>query len=105
MYLLYLSIILIVGFALLEAPLFTIVAGLTIVCLYLTNHDWLSLQLIIIEMNRLASMPVLVALPLFTFVGCLLTETKAPTRIMNFMQVLLGRLLPDLPVAIPTKPA
>ncbi|MHC4459275.1 MAG: TRAP transporter large permease [Planctomycetota bacterium] len=99
MYLLYISIILIVGFALIEAPLFTIVAALTIVCLYLINHDWLSLQLIIIEMNRLASMPVLVALPLFTFVGCLLTETKAPTRIMNFMQALLGWLPGGLAIA------
>jgi len=99
MYLLFISIILIIGFALIEAPLFTIVAALTIVCLYLTNHDWLSLQLIIIEMNRLASMPVLVALPLFTFVGCLLTETKAPTRIMNFMQALLGWLPGGLAIA------
>jgi tripartite ATP-independent transporter DctM subunit len=99
MYLLYISIILIIGFALIEAPLFTIIAALTIVCLYLINHDWLSLQLIIIEMNRLASMPVLVALPLFTFVGCLLTETKAPTRIMNFMQALLGWLPGGLAIA------
>lgn len=99
MYLLYISIILIIGFALIEAPLFTIVAATTIVCLYLINHDWLSLQLIIIEMNRLASMPVLVALPLFTFVGCLLTETKAPTRIMNFMQAFLGWLPGGLAIA------
>ena len=99
MSLLYLSIFLIIGFALLEAPLFTIVAALTIVCLYVFNHDWLSLQLIIIEMNRLASMPVLVALPLFTFVGCLLTETKAPTRIMNFMQALIGWLPGGLAIA------
>lgn len=99
MYLLFISIILIIGFALIEAPLFTIVAAITIVCLYLINHDWLSLQLIIIEMNRLASMPVLVALPLFTFVGCLLTETKAPTRIMNFMQAFLGWLPGGLAIA------
>ena len=99
MYLFYISIILIIGFALIEAPLFTIIAALTIACLYLINHDWLSLQLIIIEMNRLASMPVLVALPLFTFVGCLLTETKAPTRIMNFMQALLDWLPGGLAIA------
>ena len=99
MYLFYISIILIIGFALIEAPLFIIIAALTIACLYLINHDWLSLQLIIIEMNRLASMPVLVALPLFTFVGCLLTETKAPTRIMNFMQALLDWLPGGLAIA------
>ena len=44
-------------------------------------------------------MPVLVALPLFTFVGCLLTETKAPTRIMNFMQAFLGWLPGGLAIA------
>jgi tripartite ATP-independent transporter DctM subunit len=99
MYLLYISIILIIGFALIEAPLFTIVAAITIVCLSLINHDWLSLQLIIIEMNRLASIPVVVALPLFTLVGCLLTETKAPRRIMNFMQALLGWLPGGLAIA------
>jgi tripartite ATP-independent transporter DctM subunit len=99
MNLFYLSIFFILGFALFEAPLFTIVAALTIVCLYSINHEWSSLQLIIIEMNRLASMPVLVALPLFTFAGCLLTETKAPKRIMNFMQTLLGWLPGGLAIA------
>ena len=105
MYLLTISIILIIGFALLEAPLFTIVAAITIACLYMINHDWLSLQLIIIEMNRLASMPVLVALPLFTLVGCLLTATKAPRRIMNFMQALLGWLPGGLAIAALKEPA
>jgi C4-dicarboxylate transporter DctM subunit len=64
--------------ALLEAPVFTVIAALSIACLYLVDLDWLSLQTILIEMNRLGAMPVLVALPLFTFVGCLLTETGAP---------------------------
>ncbi len=99
MYIIYISVILIFGLALFEAPLFTIVAGLAIVCLYVISYEWLSLQLIIIEMNRLASMPVLVALPLFTFAGCLLTETKAPQRIMNFMQALLGWLPGGLAIA------
>jgi C4-dicarboxylate transporter, DctM subunit len=85
--------------ALLEAPLFTVIAGLSMACLYLVDNEFSSLQMIIIEMNRLASMPVLVALPLFTFAGCLLTETNAPKRIMNFLHALLGRIPGGLPIA------
>jgi C4-dicarboxylate transporter DctM subunit len=59
----------------------------------------MALQMILIEMNRLGSMPVLVALPLFTFVGCLLTETRAPQRIMNFIEALVGWLPGGLAMA------
>jgi len=79
-------------FALLEAPLFTVIIGISMVCLYAIDLDFMALQTIIIEMNRLASMPVLVALPLFTFTGCLLTETGAPRRIMKFIQAIAGWL-------------
>jgi C4-dicarboxylate transporter DctM subunit len=85
--------------ALLEAPVFTVIAALSIACLYLVDLDWLSLQTILIEMNRLGAMPVLVALPLFTFVGCLLTETGAPRRIMTFIEALLGWLPGGLAMA------
>ncbi len=94
-----LLIFLIVLFAVIETPLFTVIAGLSIVCLYFVDFDWLSLQIILIEVNRLASMPVLVALPLFTFVGTLLTETEAPKRIMNLMQALIGWLPGGLAIA------
>jgi len=99
MSLVVLIIIIILFFAIIETPLFTVIAGLSIVCLYAIDQDWLSLQMILIEMNRLASMPVLVALPLFTFAGCLLTETGAPKRIMNFMQALAGWLPGGLAIA------
>ena len=94
-----LLIFLILFFALLETPLFTVIAALSVVCLYFIDHDWLALQMILIEMNRIASMPLLVALPLFTLVGCLLTETRAPRRIMNFMQALIGWLPGGLAIA------
>ncbi len=86
-------------FALLEAPLFTVIGGLAMVCLYAADPDPLSLQVVIIEMNRLASMPVLMALPLFTFVGTLLTESGAPRRIMNFMNAAAGWLPGGLAIA------
>jgi len=94
-----LAIVAILALALLETPLFTIIAALSIACLYLVEHDWLALQVILIEMNRLGAMPVLVALPLFTFVGCLLTETRSPQRIMKFIEALMGWLPGGLAMA------
>jgi len=93
------GIVAIAGFALLEAPLFTVIAGMTMFCLYAVSKDWMALQMIVIELNRLASMPVLVALPLFTFTGVLLTETSAPRRIMNFLQSVIGWLPGGLAIA------
>ena len=92
-------IFVIIAFALLETPLFAIIGGLSIVLLYTVDQDWLSLQIILIEMNRLASMPVLIALPLFTLTGCLLTETSAPQRIMNLMRAVIGWLPGGLAMA------
>jgi tripartite ATP-independent transporter DctM subunit len=89
----------ITGFALIETPLFTVIAGITIVCLYAVSEEWMALQMIVIELNRLASMPVLVALPLFTLTGVLLTETNAPRRIMNFLQAVIGWLPGGLAIA------
>jgi len=89
---LLLSLFAVLFFALIEAPLFTVIIGISMVCLYAIDLDFMALQTIIIEMNRLASMPVLVALPLFTFTGCLLTATGAPRRVMNFIQAIAGWL-------------
>jgi tripartite ATP-independent transporter DctM subunit len=85
--------------ALLETPVFTVIAALSMVCLYAVDLDPMAFQMILIEMNRLGSMPVLVAFPLFTFVGCLLTETRAPRRIMNFVEALMGWLPGGLAMA------
>jgi C4-dicarboxylate transporter DctM subunit len=94
-----LLILVVALFALMEAPLFTVIGGLSLVCLYFVDHDWLAFQTVIIEMNRLGSMPVLTALPLFTLTGNLLTATSAPRRIMNFMQALVGWLPGGLAIA------
>ena len=99
MNLLVIAIAAVLLFALLEAPLFTVIGGLAMVCLYAADPDPMSLQVVIIEMNRLASMPVLMALPLFTFVGTLLTESGAPKRIMNFMNAAAGWLPGGLAIA------
>ena len=50
------------------------------------------LQVIAIELFRLAEMPVLVAIPLFTFAGYLLSESGAPGRLVRLTDALLGWL-------------
>jgi C4-dicarboxylate transporter DctM subunit len=92
MTLLAIAIVLILLLILLETPLFIAIAGLTMVCLLSTDWDPAVLQIILIEMNRLATMPVLVALPLFTMVGCVLTASGAPRRMMNFLDAAAGWL-------------
>ena len=93
------GILLIVGAALCEAPLYAVIAGLTVVSLIAAGGDWLSLQIILIEMNRLASMPVLTALPLFALAGVILSETQAPRRIMNLVEALVGWLPGGMAIA------
>ena len=50
----------------------------------------IDLSVISIEVYRLAEMPVLLAIPLFTFAGYLLGEGKASTRLVNLTNSLLG---------------
>jgi C4-dicarboxylate transporter DctM subunit len=90
MSLLTLFVLVVLIFALLEVPLFTVFAGLALGLLYLIDMDLTDMQTVLLEFNRLSSASILVALPLFTFTGCILTETKAPRRIMELMEAMFG---------------
>ena len=57
------------------------------------------MQTVLIELNRLASTPILVALPLFTLTSTILKDTKAPQRIMDFMESLVGWMPGGLAIA------
>ena len=46
--------------------------------------------MVAIEINRLATIPVLLAIPLFTFAGYLLGESKAPQRLVRVTNAFLG---------------
>ncbi|MGD9008088.1 MAG: TRAP transporter large permease subunit [Desulfobacteraceae bacterium] len=92
MTLLLVAIFFILCLTLMEAPLFISIAGLAMACLLSTDFDPVSLQMILIEMNRLASLPVLVALPLFTLVGCVLTVSNSPQRVLRFLDATAGWL-------------
>jgi tripartite ATP-independent transporter DctM subunit len=73
----------------LGAPLFTVFSGLTLYLLFFTHIDSSAM---IIEMYRMATTPILVAIPLFTFAGYLLSESKAPGRLIGLTDALLGWL-------------
>lgn len=93
------ALIVIAVFALIEVPLYTIFAALAFACLYFVDQDPDNMQTVLIELNRLASTPLLVALPLFTLTSCILKDTKAPQRIMDFMESLVGWLPGGLAIA------
>ncbi len=73
--------------ALLGTPLFVIISALALLSFWAVDID---LSVVIIEMSRLADTPVLVSLPLFIFAGTLLSESKAPERILLLSRAFLS---------------
>jgi len=69
------------------APLFVFFGGLA---LLLFAHNGIDTSAVIIEMYRMASAPALVAIPLFTFAGYMMAESKTPARLVNFTRALVG---------------
>ena len=80
------SLILLV-FAILGAPLFTIIATSAMFGLHREGTDLMSVAL---DILGIADLPFLVAIPLFTFAGYLLSESKAPQRLVRMTGALLG---------------
>jgi tripartite ATP-independent transporter DctM subunit len=73
--------------AILRTPLFVVIALSAMIGFHNQEVD---LSIISIEVYRLAEMPVLLAIPLFTFAGYLLGEGNASTRLVNLTNSLLG---------------
>jgi tripartite ATP-independent transporter DctM subunit len=71
------------------APLFAVICGFTLFLLFSGQIDSSAM---IIEMYRMATTPVLVAIPLFTFAGYLLSESGAPKRLIKLSDAILGWL-------------
>ena len=76
-------------FMLFGAPVFTVISAFALFLFFMSGID---LSAVIIEMHRMATTPVLVAIPLFTFAGYLLSESNAPQRLIRFSDSLLGWL-------------
>ncbi len=85
----FLLILVVIFLMFLGAPLFTVFSGLTLMLLFFGHIDSSAM---IIEMHRIATTPILVAIPLFTFAGYLLSESKAPRRLIGLTDALLGWL-------------
>ncbi len=73
--------------ALLGAPLFAVILASALIGFYASEID---LSVVPSEFYRLAEMPVLLAIPLFTFAGYLLSESGAPARLVRLTRALLG---------------
>jgi len=69
------------------APLFIVIGGLALVLFTAAGIDP---QAVIIEMYRLASAPTLIAIPLFTFAGYILSESKSPERMVALYRAIFG---------------
>jgi len=76
-------------FALLGAPLFMIFGA---IALYSFHSADIDSSAIMIEFYRMASAPTLITIPLFTFAGYMMAESKTPKRLVDLAQALVGWL-------------
>ena len=86
---LLLIVIFFIVLLLIGVPIFVVIAGLTMFLFFSSQID---ISAVIIEMHRMATTPVLVAIPLFTFAGYMLSESGAPKRLIRLSNAILGWL-------------
>ena len=75
--------------AALGAPLFALIAAIALLGFHAAGQDGVAVA---VEFYRLADMPALIAIPLFTLAGYLLAESRAPQRMVRVTNALLGWL-------------
>ncbi len=73
--------------AILGAPLFAIIATSAMLGFYREETDLMNMAL---EVQSIADLPFLAAIPLFTFAGYVLSESNAPQRLVRVTNALLG---------------
>ena len=79
--------LLLLALAIMRTPLFVVIALGAMIGFY---GQEIHLSVVSIEIYRLAEMPVLMAIPLFTFAGYLLGKGNASTRLVDLTNSLLG---------------
>jgi C4-dicarboxylate transporter DctM subunit len=79
--------LLLLAMALLGAPLFAVIAAGAVLAFARADIDQIA---VVMEMYRIADTPVLLAIPLFTFAGFILGESRAPSRLVRLSDALLG---------------
>ena len=75
--------------ALLGAPLFAIIGAIAVMAFAAEGIDS---SAVTVELYRIGSNPTLVAIPLFTFAGYVLAESRAPTRLVNLARAFFGTI-------------
>ncbi len=85
--------LLLVVLAITGVPLFVVIAAASLLGFAYSDVD---LGVIAIEIYRLTETPLLLALPLFTFAGYLLSESQTSHRLVNLSRCLLGWLPAEL---------
>lgn len=79
--------VLLIFLALLGAPLFTVIAASA---MWGFSKEGIDLQAIAIEFFSIGEIPMLIAIPLFTFAGYLMSESGAPRRLVRVTRALMG---------------
>lgn len=79
--------LLLIVLAFLGSPLFSIIGATALLAFHGAAIDS---SAVIVEMYRLASAPTLIAIPLFTFAGYVLAESKTPQRLVALSQAFFG---------------
>jgi tripartite ATP-independent transporter DctM subunit len=83
-------IILIIVMAFLGAPMFAILSAFALLGFQLSNTQF---AVLIVDLySQFSNNPVLYTIPIFTFAGFILAESKASLRVVNFSQAILGWL-------------
>ena len=83
-------IILIIVMAFLGAPMFAILSAFALLGFQLSNTQF---AVLIVDLySQFSNNPVLYTVPIFTFAGFILAESKASLRVVNFSQAILGWL-------------
>ena len=79
--------LLLVLLALFGTPLFVIFGAAAMLAFVGAE---ISPSVIMVDLNRIFMNPTLIAIPLFTFAGYMLAESKAPTRLVNLARAVFG---------------
>lgn len=83
------GLLLIALLALCGMPLFAVIASVALLGFHVAGYDLIAVA---VEYYRLGDMPGLIAIPLFTLAGYVLSESEAPKRLVRLSDALLGWL-------------
>lgn len=89
--------ILLIILSLSGTPLFAVIAALGLLAFHFAGIDAAAF---VVELHRLADFPALIAVPLFTFAGHVLSDSRAPQLLINLVQALFGWVRGGLAIVV-----